>query len=1279
VGDAFDIDYVAHEIGHQFGGSHTFNGNTGSCAGTTRSAANAYEPGSGTTIMAYAGICGTANNLQRNSDPYFHIASYEQIQAYIATTSCAVTTASGNAPPRITLPASNKVLPIGTPFKLTASAFDPDDDALSYCWEEYDLGAAGSPTAAQATNVTVPIFRSFNPTTDGTRYFPRLASLVNNTTVLGERLPTVARPLRFRVTVRDQNSGSQGIIGGVNSSDIVTLSSTAAAGPFLVTAPDAAGISWAGGSSQAITWDAAGTTANDVNCAAVNIRLSTDGGLTYPTLLLSGTANDGSESVTLPNVATTTARIMVEAADNYFFDISNENFAITTSTACAAPTSPVVSSITRTSAALSFGASGAASYTIRTEPATTTQTVTGTTASLTGLTPGLTYTVFVQGDCGTGGLSAATAVAFSTLSPPVCNPATNLQLVSTTTSAASVSFTASTSSPADYTVTTSPATTTQTITASPLNLTGLAAGTTYTVTITSNCTSAGLTGTETLTFTTRPLNDECAAAVVLPAGTACVTTAGSVLGATESQPATTCSGAVSSSANDVWYRFVATGPVYGITAASAFDGVLEVFSGNCGTLSSLGCADVAGTNGSETVALAGFVAGNAYYVRYFPYNGAQGTGSFTICVRTLTDLVVSTPQAVGGAYFNVTVTGTGAATLNDNLTVGGVMTVQNGGSVQTDATSYYIQGSGSFVLEAGATLIETNTVGITNTGTGGFLFPTTPLSLSTGANYVFAASAAQVTGALLPRSVRNLTVNNSAGVTLTNGVNVAQVLRLQSGNLVLNGRRMLLRSSATGTALVDNTGGVVNGTTAAMQRALTGGVTGGPAYRHFSSPVRAVAFDSLRTGGFVPVVNPAYNTSATPSAVAPFPTVFGYDESRIAAVTSNYSDFDKGWFSPASLSEQMQPTRGYTVNAPATARPVRFTGTFNTGDQNSGPLARTNATGDAGWQLLGNPYPSPLDWSTVAAAQRPGVLAALYVYQSTGQYAGAYRAYLNGIGGASPLIEAGSGYFVQVATPGTPGEVNLTNANRVTTFGPQNAFGRLAADARPQLHLRVAGAGLTDEAYLYLQAGATAGVDAEYDAVKLPNSTGLNLASLVLGTPLAIQGLPPLAGTAEVVLPLALAVPAAGSFAFEAADLANFGTAAVYLRDAATGTLLPLVAGTRYAFTLATPAAADGRFALVLRPATALATQHALAAAQVTVYPNPAHTSFAVAVPAVGNASRVEAELLNALGQVVRRQSAALPSGGALFVVPTADLASGVYVLRLQAGAATVTKRVVIE
>ncbi|MCA9012738.1 MAG: hypothetical protein KDB01_23460, partial [Planctomycetaceae bacterium] len=317
------VNLVAHEFAHQFGADHTFNADAfGSTVGQ-RSGTNAYEPASGSTLMSYAGIAddGFGNdNLQNSPDNYLHSASFEQVQTYIAGPGTPnSTTPTGNNIPTVS-GGSDYTIPAGTPFELTAIGSDADlGDTLTYTWEELDLGPAMS--LPLTDNGSSPLFRSFGPSADPGRVFPRLSDLANNvnTAAIGELLPTTSRSLNFRTTVRDGNNG-------VNSDDVLlTVVNTGT--PFAVTAPNTA-TSWTGGAAQTITWDVAGTTANGINTASVAIDLSLDGGLTYPFVLAASTANDGSYTLNAPNIDTTEARVRVRSIGNVFFDISNVNFTI---------------------------------------------------------------------------------------------------------------------------------------------------------------------------------------------------------------------------------------------------------------------------------------------------------------------------------------------------------------------------------------------------------------------------------------------------------------------------------------------------------------------------------------------------------------------------------------------------------------------------------------------------------------------------------------------------------------------------------------------------------------------------------------------------------------------------------------------------------------------------------------------------------------------------------------------------------------------------------------
>ena len=346
TGDPFYIDYVAHEMGHQWGSNHTFNGTASNCAGN-RSAANAYEPGSGITIMAYAGICG-AEDIAEHSIDTFASRSFDVIRLYIQNPatgdSCDVPIDTGNDAPVVNAGA-DYTIPAQTPFELTGSATDSTPAGLTYDWQQYNIGTQTNATNTNTDLGNNPIFRAWLPESDGTRVFPDLTYILNNSNVPpnptgcpnipgmpapgggcspGMTLPTTSRALVFRLTARDNVANA----GGVDW-DATTITVNNTAGPFRVTVNNTAGGTYPGWSTQTVTWDVANTNAAPVSCANVNVLLSTDGGNTFPTTVGTNLPNNGSGSVFLPNVTTTQGRYKVQCAGNVFFDINDANFSIT--------------------------------------------------------------------------------------------------------------------------------------------------------------------------------------------------------------------------------------------------------------------------------------------------------------------------------------------------------------------------------------------------------------------------------------------------------------------------------------------------------------------------------------------------------------------------------------------------------------------------------------------------------------------------------------------------------------------------------------------------------------------------------------------------------------------------------------------------------------------------------------------------------------------------------------------------------------------------------------
>jgi hypothetical protein len=311
----------SHEVGHQFQVAHSWNHCPGS--DNQRAPSSAFEPGSGSTIMSYAGACGS-QNVQTNTHAYFHSGSLNEWIVYSRLTpdneNCGEVLFTGNTEPEVHLPYENDFfIPVNTPFKLTAEATDADDDPLTFCWEQVDLG----PDVPMSDPVgTVPLFRTFPPNPDPTRYFPNLVTLSSGSNDLSQQLPSYSRALNFRCTVRDNNPAA-----GAAVWDQLRFFSSEAAGPFRVTFPGF-NETYSSGELVEITWDVANTDQSPVNAEYVDILFSFNRGFAFPIVLMERTPNTGSALVHMPDIAGPWNRIKVRASDNIFFNVSERNFAL---------------------------------------------------------------------------------------------------------------------------------------------------------------------------------------------------------------------------------------------------------------------------------------------------------------------------------------------------------------------------------------------------------------------------------------------------------------------------------------------------------------------------------------------------------------------------------------------------------------------------------------------------------------------------------------------------------------------------------------------------------------------------------------------------------------------------------------------------------------------------------------------------------------------------------------------------------------------------------------
>ena len=645
-------------------------------------------------------------------------------------------------------------------------------------------------------------------------------------------------------------------------------------------------------------------------------------------------------------------------------------------------------------------------------------------------------------------------------------------------------------------------------------------------------------------------------------------------------------------------------------------------------------------------------------------------------------ILTSDGPIAAGTYRNVEIRPGVNGTVSGTVTVTGYFQVDSAGSVNVPGASIIAGNLYRMLNDSKLTVGDAQGIGGTTTGS----IRTTTKDFGTKARITFSnATDPQITGLSFPDEVSELVINNRNGVTLSRPLGVRERLHLRGGTLFTNGFKLTLISRApdiagvtAASALIYNqnlNGNIVGDVTA--QRYINPRYNAGIGYRHFSSSVHGNTVGDFRTAGFVPVVNPRYNTVPysqrfRSGVVTPYPNTFFYDEAQVGTGGPGTYDqvFTQGYQSPATLEDPISTTRGYSVRISAT-QTVDFVGSPNNGAISTGPLTR-GSLNESGWHLFGNPYPSKIDWESVVLN---GMDNSFYKNRSTGVTTGVYDSYVNGITtgpSGNQFIAANQAVFTHVAVAGVSGSIDLDNSCRLIEFrdDPTAPFFRGASAATPRPLVRMAlenADGLHDEAVVYFENGSTTGFDSNYDAFYLNGGNPVAIYAPVGAEQLSINGLPGLTSQTDYTVPLVVNTTTEGAYTLDARELLNFPAGfRVELQDAVTERTQDLTLNPTYAFRTAGQNATSTRFSLRFRAGGVTGLSESLTAGAFDVYPNPVVSGarLTISVAGVEAGQSVPAVIYNQLGQQVWATTLRASLGGVRAEVAPL-LARGTYTLRV--------------